>query len=707
MAAAKRQYRRSLLLTSLVCSLAVLTAFVVWPRYRRVEWKTQDLLQAFGRRAPAHPDLVFLAIDNTSANLDLLFEDEKKELPSSPALTLMKEGWPYPRSIYPLILDRLVQAGAAVVALDIVFRSESEHDAPFREALERHKDKVVIGTNLEQRDIGGAGEEERFSHTPVKPATTLLPPIERGMDSRVGFVNFWPDPEDGVVRRAIYRTTSLELDTGFTPSPDDAVFSSFATRVLEKSGRADLVPSTHEPIMMRFIEKVRPLSLYKIFMPRFWDTAPLNGGTFFRDKIVIVGPDGNWVKDELKTPLDLTNGPRIHLSALNAALTRSFINETPGWMNWLLILSGGAAAWALGRFISQPLVRLLVLAAVIVAGYGAAQLVFNYAGWLPVVFSPLVALAFSGVTFSVIEQVMDRLEKARLRRTFERYVSRDVVKELVDNPEGWLNVLGGQRRRITLLFSDVRGFTTLTEAAGDEQKFVAQLNEYFDEMVRIVFKHHGTLDKFIGDAVMAHWGSIVTAGEKTDACRAVATALEMKESLIRLNEGWKARGMIGYSFGIGINHGDAIVGNLGSEEKREVSAIGDAVNLASRLEGATKEYHTDLLIGEKAAPLVRDCFFVRTVDLLQVKGKTKPVEVFTVVSERENGAAEPEWLASFEEGVRLYRQREFVAAASTFREASKLQGEDWLTEEYVRRAEAYIASPPGPEWNGVYVMTKK
>src|SRR5262249_37355119 len=151
-------------------------------------------------------------------------------------------------------------------------------------------------------------------------------------------------------------------------------------------------------------------------------------------------------------------------------------------------------------------------------------------GLIVPIFSPLLTLYSAAFSFSILEQILDRVERARLRHTFERYVSRDVVRELVDNPAGWLNTLGGQRKNIAVLFSDVRGFTTITES-GDEHALVQQLNEYFDEMVKIVFEHHGTLDKFIGDAVMAQWGGIVSEGDKIDACRAVGAAVAMRKAL--------------------------------------------------------------------------------------------------------------------------------------------------------------------------------
>ncbi|MBS1236653.1 MAG: domain S-box [Proteobacteria bacterium] len=314
----------------------------------------------------------------------------------------------------------------------------------------------------------------------------------------------------------------------------------------------------------------------------------------------------------------------------------------------------------------------------------------------------------SSILALIYDFLLERIDKLRVRRTLERYVSKNVVKELLDNPQTFFNSLSGVRRQVTILFSDVRGFTTLTEGA-DSAQLVKQLNEYFTAMVGHVFEKQGTLDKFIGDAVMAVWGNIVSAGPAEDAQNAVATALAMKRSLIDLNKDWKARGMPELAFGIGINHGEAIVGNLGSSEKMELTVIGDAVNLASRLEGLTKEYHLDLLLGETMAPLVQDRFLLRTVDYVQVKGKTKPVTVYTVIGERSGAEAQAcsAWLQPYEEGVHLYRQRDFAGAAQHFATSLNSKPDDVLSDIYRKRCAALLAEPPDENWNGVYVMTKK
>ncbi len=681
--------------------LGVTVLHIFLARYRNLEWKARDQLVRFGSRSELHPQIVFLAIDNASITLDLLMEDERKQ---SPALSLMENGFPYPRTVYPLIIERLVQAGARVVVFDMLFPSEKETDGPFREALAKYADQVVIGANLEARDQGAAGGHERLHHTLVPPATSLIPPVP-GMDDRLGFVNFWGDPDDKVVRRALYRTTSEEM-VGLPFRKAAPELFSLSARAVQKAGQLDRVPATHEMTLPRFAQQIRPHSLYEIFVRKFWDIPPYNGGELFRDKIVLIGPDGNWVKDELLTAFGLTTGPRLHISAMNAALKGDFLSEPSEWTNLLCIFAAGACAWLLGGLVQRRLLRLVILFGVAVSSYGAAQLLFNLQGFLPIVLSPLVALIGSSLTWTVREQVLDRVERLRMRRTLERYVSQDIVRELLDNPESYLNSIGGVRKEITVLFSDVRGFTSMTENA-DPHALVAQLNEYFEGMVATVFANQGTLDKFMGDAVMAHWGSIVGEGAEIDAVRAVTTALQMRTALARLNAAWKERGIVELQIGIGVSHGPAIVGNIGCEAKMEVSVIGDAVNLGSRLEGTTKQYHLDLCISETAAALVRESFIVRSVDLIVVKGKTKPVGVFTILEKRGPGVTEPAWLARHEEAVQFYRTGAFSAAEKAWRDVLEQAPTDGVAQVFIERCVELQKHPPEAEWTGVYEMKSK
>ncbi len=698
-------HRRALTVLCLACATIITLLYLTVAPYRSLETAAGDWLSTnpAARLSPRNPQLVYLGIGPAALSLDTLWPED---LEKSPTLRLMKAGWPWNRAVHAAAIDRLAGAGARAIVFDMVVPHPRAGDAAFRAALDRYADRVVIGSNLEKRleDGGDGSGPANLKRTHVLPSASLITPASIP-DSRVGFVNVLPDA-DGKIRRARFRTTLPEF-FGIDAGPSDPELFSLPARALQKAGFGDLVPKTRQPLVLRYSEDFLPLSIHEIFVEAQWTKPPYRNGALFKDKIVLIGAAGNATEDRLQTPFGTALGPTIHLSAINAALNRDFLHETPLAIDLTLIAIAGGLAWILGATIRRPLIRLAVLFAAVAGFYAIVQLLFNTIGLLPIVFSPMLTLASSGMAWSAWEQVLDLRDKVRLRRTFERYVSRDVVRELVDNPAGWLHTIGGARKNVTVLFSDIRGFTTLTEAAEDPQALVTQLNEYFDEMVQIVFANNGTLDKFIGDAVMAHWGSITTEGEAIDAQRAVSTAVEMRETLARLNKGWEKRGMLQLSFGIGVNYGEAIVGNLGCEAKMEFSMIGDAVNLGSRLEGVTKSYDIDVCLGEHVAPLVREEFTLRSLDLIIVKGKTKPVEIFTVLGRRLPSTDEPDWLTVHEEAMRRYRLGEFTTAAALWREVLAQVPGDPVSTVFLARCLSLQKEPPEGAWTGVFEMKTK
>jgi adenylate cyclase len=485
---------------------------------------------------------------------------------------------------------------------------------------------------------------------------------------------------------------------------------SLVARMLFQAGNGQLLPNDEELHLFRFSGKPGTypvIPFYEIFLGPYW-TNNFANGAFFKDKLVVIGPAANIFHDEHRTPFPGPTmlGPEIHLNVMAAARRGEFLGETSYEADIGLILGSGFLSWLLTILVRAPVRRLLAALVATAAYAGLCHFLFDHRNFVLLAFSPLLVFNASTLGGFAYEFVLERREKNRTRRTLERYVSKDVVHELLDNPQTYLNTLVGVRKPVTILFSDVRGFTTMTEGA-DPTQLVTQLNEYFKEMVRIVFEQHGSLDKFIGDAVMALWGSITTRGAEQDAQHAVASALAMKKALAGLNINWQQRGMKELAFGIGINHGDVIVGNLGSEEKMEVSVIGDAVNLASRLEGLTKEYKLDLLLGEAMVPLVQGRFILRTVGSVQVKGKTIPVRIFTVLGDKETGQQPPAWLARYEEGIKLYRARKFAEGEEVFLECVRAAPEDHLSKVYLDECRELLAHPPGLDWNTVVVMKSK
>ncbi len=698
------RHRRAFLIV--VCAICTgIVAFAHWINFLplvHLEGRVRDFLTQHGRRSPTQPDLLFLAIDGVTVSLDDAFPEEIAE---SPALRSMKDsGWPWSRDTYAKVIERLVNAGARLVVFDMLFPTERPGDDELKAALDRYRDKVVIGANF----VDSPDERTGTSTKRIIVPTQSLVPSGDPLDDRVGYVSFWPELDD-IVRTSRYRITEYEVN-GWQPAPDSRLLHSLTGRALSKLGHEELVP--RDPRCIRFAKGFTTRPLWEIFS-KMWERPPYNKGELFRDKIVLIGPLGDWAHDVLNTPLGIIPGPELHLHSLNAALNRDFVHEPSRLANLASIVLAGFAAWALSTFIRQPFLRFTLFILGSAAWYFLAHFVFSLHSGATIlsIAPPLLAANSSGLVWLILEQVIDRLEKARTRRTLERYVSKDLVREILDNPASLLTALGGVRKSVAILFSDLRGFTTLTEEA-DSAQLVAQLNEYFTAMVERIFSNKGIVDKFIGDAIMAVWGEIQSDGPANDVERAVTAALQMQTALAELNVGWAKRGIRPFRMGLGINFGPVIVGNIGATgatEKMELTIIGDPVNLASRLESLTKEYHLELLLGESAADLVADIFPLQLVDLVCVKGKTKPNRVYTVLGAPREPLPENlrTYLARYNEALQHYRSCEFAAAIASFHSSIESRPDDPLAKIYIERCHALLEKPPKPEWDGVFVMTKK
>ncbi len=662
----------------------------------RQEQNYENFLQREGRKTATRPDFVFLGIDQSTLELPPLLPEE---LANNRALQLMTErSWPWSREVWALLLDRLFGAGARLVMFDFVCNPPNDGDPVFREALDRYRDRVVLGANI----------DEGASHQIVVPNAALIPPPPL-VDDRVGFVNFWADSVDGLVRGIFFTRSDRQL-AGQDPFPDEEVYVSFSARALEKLGHAGAVWRDQRQHPFRFSESgaYPPRPLYEVFDPKFW-AANYANGEFFKDKIIIVGWSAQIQPDIVATPLELdTPGPSMHLQAIAATINREFLRYTSEGTNLFLVAAAGILAWALIALVKRPLVSFLALLAVSVAYLAFARIAFDRAGLLVVVVPVLIAFLSGGFLSLGFEYVLERIEKMRTRRTLERYVSKNLVKEILDNPDSFYSSLRGVRLPATILFSDIVGFTGMTENA-DPEALVKQLNEYLSRMTAAVFQHNGTLDKFIGDAVMAVWGNVSSRGVAEDAKSCARAALAMRRELRALNEKWKAEGIAPFAIGMGINQGDVVGGNIGSQEKADPTVIGDAVNLASRLEALTRTYGVDILIGARASELIRDEFNLRSVALVQVKGKTKPVEIFTLIGARSD-AGDQEFLQrleTYEAGFRKFRERDFTQAKLLFAQFLEFYPEDGLAKMYLERALEYEQAPPDMAWNAVEVFKKK
>lgn len=634
---------RLLSIALVVAGTAAIVATLHWLYFdpiRKAEGYSRDLRVMAGRKAKLDERLVFLGIDKPSVQLDELFPEE---IGQSRPLTLMAQGFPWSREVHALALERLIAAGARLVVFDLLFPQPANGDHLFRESLDRHRDKVVVACDFVFKEIGAA------LHAGLDlPVNTLITPTEP-LDMRLGFDTVFADT-DGVLRRVPFATTLRELD-GLPPMPEDERYESIAARSLRQLGRADLIPATGQK-MFRFAGPpgtIRCRSIYEIFVPKLW-AANFGNGEFFKDKIVMIGPEGSWSHDEHPTPFRMAGGgpalmagPEIHLHALNAALHGEYLHEPSAAGEIAYFVAAALVAFGVS-LMPAPWLRLLLMFALVIGYAGLALLLYNSAG----VFVPFVAPAVIGLGAVMFNEVADyrreRIEKARLRATLEQYVGEPVVRQLLDDPSSYVNALGGVRKPVTVLFSDLRNFTGLT-VGRDPAELVDQLNQYFSVMMEHVMAHNGTVDKLMGDSLMAVWGNLHSDGPRADALAALRAAFEMTRSLRRLNEQWRNRGWPEFRFGIGLSHGDALVGNVGSARKMDFTSIGDVTNVASKIQELTTELECELVISDSLAALVKDQFDLAAAGPVSLKGRPFAINIFIVMGEKTEADVTPSAVA--------------------------------------------------------------
>jgi adenylate cyclase len=633
------------------------------------------------------------------------------EITASPALQLMLEPWPWDRSVYAAILEKLMAAGAKVVMFDFVFASQTEGDDIFARALQKYKDRVVIGEWFSDEQ-GTDNSTKKL----ITPNDRLLLP---GTESIAGLVTMWSD-DDEVIRRARYQT-SVERETleipGLNPriaeflqaeirsghAPDN--LTHITALAAEKFKGKIFTPTPEKKMLINFLGPAgtyRALPVENLFVDALWKKP----STSFSNKIVIVGPMAEIFHDVHATPFGEMPGPEIQAQMLAALLRGDWLKETSPLTNFWLAFGAVVLALLVCLGIPQALLKGLLLILAAVAFLVACQFAFNHYNLVVPMMPALFCFVATGAFGIIFEYTLEQLERRRYRNVLDRYVSANVAKTILNDRRSFVEALKGRKQPVTVLFSDIRGFTTMTESS-DADKLVAQLNEYFSDMVGSVLQQNGTLQKFIGDAIMAVWGDTHSKGIEADAQRAVTAALQMRGALAKLNARWKEnpdRNKL--SIGVGVNHGEVIVGNVGHPQRMEFTVLGDGVNLAARLESATKQFHTDILVGEQVEKLTRENFIYRTVDLMTVKGKTKPVEVFSLLSDRSQPP--PAWLATYHEAIKLYRARKFLAAAARFDDARKeMAGEDFLCTMYRLRCAAYEQKPPSEDWDGSFTLEEK
>jgi adenylate cyclase len=643
-----------------VCAAGIVLALTNLEAFRTVELKTYDWrLSHTADPATARKDIALVEIDEAT-----LYNLQK-----------LAGRWPWPRVVHASLIEYLNRGKPAAIVYDVLFAepdtrigfefggdtwSGKESDDAFAGAIKKAGNVILLAdatyTGETTNDETWPDQGYRIDHPQIFERNVILAPPESLASAAAGLGhNFFSLDPDGPIRHTIpfvrvgeRAMPSLGLAAalrvagikGATLSVDDSNLK-IGDRVMPLEVRSIRTEDGTLSFLWGLIQfrgaafaedmKTRPYAHYPFFDLLYSeeqilaDQKPNVDPSTFRDKIVFVGMGASGLFDAFETPFagGKMPGIQVHASVADDFLSNRFMRPESRAVRIALIVTfalivGLIAAvlpawWATAAF-----------AAIVAAFALVATRQFAGGTWInitqPTLASSLALLG--GVSYQFF---FEGREKRKMKRLFGQYVSKDVYEQLVANPD--LARLGGQRRQMTVLFSDIRGFTTVSEK-GQPEEIVAILNEYFTRMVEIVFAHKGTLDKFVGDMVMALFGAPLDDPDHAE--HAVDAALEMIRELNRLNEKWTAEGRPALDIGIGISTGPMIAGNIGSEAIMSYTVIGDSVNLGARLESLNKEYGTRNIISEATRDALPSRYLFRPLGDVVVKGKTRPVAIFEV-----------------------------------------------------------------------------
>ncbi|MEO8078013.1 MAG: adenylate/guanylate cyclase domain-containing protein [Acidobacteriota bacterium] len=617
-----------------------------------------------------------LAADTRNPNPDIVLVEINDA--SIRDLSPVAGRWPWPRLIQSNLIDFLSQA--RVVAYDVTLSERTQGTFQYADRAwtgdesdqEMVKSVAAAGNVIMLADAVFAGADEGQLQS-VKPAEwrapayrlgpaieerpLILPPFQALTDAAAGLGhNFLPLDPDGPARRMppFIRSGERYLPSlgiaaalkwgGFRP--DEIVLDGETIRVRDR--RIPLVPvrvesaATGQPahdqqtMLINYrapvlVNHTRPFRTYEarhLLISQDQISAgqpPLVDPAVFKDKLVFVGMTTSGLVDVFQTPFgsELMPGIQLHASMADSLLSNRFLRPAPDSARLAATLAGAVIVGLMSTML--PFVAGSIGAAGCAVAWSAISvLAFRRGLWLNML-QPLTAMAVALFAGTAYRYFVEDYQKRVVKKLFGRYVSKDVYNQLIEHPDR--AELGGKRREMSVLFSDIRGFTTVTEK-GNPEELVAQLNEYFSRMVEIVFLHKGTVDKFVGDMVMALYGAPLDDVDHAE--HAVQTAIEMVKELGALNRGWAARGMAELDIGVGVNSGEMIAGNIGSSSIMSYTVIGDNVNLGSRLESLNKDYKTRIIISDATRIRLKGEYDVGPLGDVVVKGKTRPIAIYEI-----------------------------------------------------------------------------
>ena len=646
--------------------------------------------------------------------------------------------WPWPREYFAHVIENLNDAGVKAIGIDVIFEQAdfspdgSQSDQRLADALRQYKNVVLAG-----KLVVPTGRAQMV---------TLVPPYEKFLNSGVkwGLVSFDLD-EDGFYRRylvgqsfndSVYASFAVDLfkiykdldpatpvedhGTYFTIGPYHIPKINSYSSIINYSGPSGTFPRYSFDTVLDdedfdMIEEYDMDSFDDPGDPDIGLPPGLLHSGDLKGKIVLIGSMVQEHHDDFPTPFlevrdeegrlaqILTYGVEIHANMLQMLLSEKYLSQLPYIWEVLTLLILSVLVFLIIRYL-PTFWGLFTVTFLIIAFFFTAFVFFSNLSTIVDIITPVLTIFMAYGGHTVYRYILSQHEKRMITGAFSHYVPKKVVDQILADPDKL--ALGGEEREVTVMFTDVAGFTSISEKLSPSQ-LVKLLNEYLTEMTDTVLAHEGIIDKYEGDAIMAEFGVPVPSTDH--AKMACQTALVMQKKLTRLREKWKKEGRPELRARIGINTGVVIVGNMGSRDVFDYTVMGDAVNLGSRLEGANKFYGTYIMISEFTYKFVKDDFYTRELDLIRVKGKEQPIKVFELIASGQDKLSDEfsKMLALYEKGLAHYKALEWNEAIDSFEAALKLFPEDTPSQEYRSRCIEYKFNSPGPEWDGVTVMKEK
>jgi adenylate cyclase len=638
----------------------------------------------------------------------------------------------WPRTYHSQIIDYITEGGAKAIGFDVLFMEPdqiAENDSSF---IRSTKTSGIVyhamafsmanpDAFLYPMEAPPAGfNADRLSTVMPQTAGSIFKKADR-MDGKllplynaargIGFANFSPD-NDSVIRTMPlflnfagrqYFALSIAMVMGaMGATPQDVSVIPNKEVVVQPVG----LPALHIPINEKgrvlinyqgTFQTFRYVSYYDVLMQRI-------PKEIFSGKYILVGTSAAGLSDIRPVPFqDAFPGVEVHANVIYNLLTNQYITlQKPLAVRLLVILF--AVLIALVAMAFRPwLGGLLGVATAGGLTWFALVLFSRNAFWLELV-RPALAILFSFMFVFIYRYVDEERNKRYIKTMFQHYLTATVVDELLKRPD--MLKLGGDRRIATAFFSDIKDFTTVSEKL-EPEALVSQLNEYLSAMTQVVLEYKGYLDKYEGDAIMAVFG--VPVDQSDHAKRGCLAALDMQERLIGLRQKWQQEGKPLFHVRMGLNSGAMIAGNIGGEDRYDYTVIGDAVNLASRLEGANKQYGTHIMISEFTKEFIGNEFVLRELDLIRVKGKLKPVRVFELVARDRTKLSNGQLLSlpEYEKGLLAYRAKRWDDAMAAFNRALAADVNDGPSKTYLQRCEYFKKNTVPFDWDGVFEMKTK